>query len=414
MGGSKIIIALALVVFVVALPIYIVMEPERMVQAQEELRQDFVSDAAVLYVENCAVCHGAAGEGIGSMPSLDSQSLRTADYDFLYKTIARGRYGTTMAGWHSDEGGVFNSYQIDELVALVRYVDWSQVNGLAAEQGLIPPTLPVPEVGEELVQEIIALSPEGSIWAEGIQLYANNCTICHGIDGKGTEIGTMLNSPDVREKEKEELYHTISEGVPGTMMTGWVNALEPAEIESLVSFLLNWDVIEGEGLHLSPPEPVHVDLDNPEEVLALGERLFSTTCSACHGENGSGGTGPALNSLQVLTNKTDEQIANTIIQGGHRPNSTMPAFGDRMTSIEIDALVDYIRSWESTATWVENPRGTQQGGGPPWLRATPDANNLLSPETDGNGGRGGGPPWRTGDTASPAGVPVFPVSLCCF
>jgi mono/diheme cytochrome c family protein len=130
----------------------------------------------------------------------------------------------------------------------------------------------------------------------------------------------------------------------------------------------------------------------------LGERIYNTTCAACHGENGSGGTGPALNSLQLLTRKTDEQIQNTVINGGHRPNSTMPAFGDRLTSVEIGALVDYIRAWEPTATWVENPRGTQQGGGPPWLRATPDANNPIGPGRGqgGRGNQGGGPPWRQG------------------
>jgi hypothetical protein len=76
--------------------------------------------------------------------------------------------------------------------------------------------------------------------------------------------------------------------------------------------------------------------------------------------------------------------------------------------VEIGALVDFIRAWEPTATWVENPRGTAQGGGPPWLRATPDANNPVSPGGAAGsgaqgGGQGGGPPWRQSgtDTAAP-------------
>ena len=144
MNRYIIISVFSLLVLVVVLPVYTLLEPDRMVQAQVELRQEFVSDAAPIYVENCAICHGAAGEGIGAMPALDNPALWTADYDFLFKTIARGRYGTTMAGWHVDEGGNFNDYQVDELVALIRYVDWSQVGELAAVQGLIPPTLPVP------------------------------------------------------------------------------------------------------------------------------------------------------------------------------------------------------------------------------------------------------------------------------
>ncbi len=407
MNKYTIITFLALLILILALPVYAWLEPTRMAEAQADLRQEFVSDAAVLYVENCALCHGAAGEGIGPTPALDNPGLREADYDFLYKTIARGRYDTTMSGWHEDEGGSFNDYQLDELVALVRYADWSQVGELAAAQGLIPPTLPVPEADEGFLAEVAALSPEGSIWAEGMSIYASNCTICHGINGEGSDLAVPLNTPEIRATDSAELARIINEGVPSTMMAGWNGVLDTAEVDSVVSFLQNWDAIEGEGLVLTPPEPIHIDLDNPEEVLALGERIYSSTCISCHGENGSGGIGPVLNSQQVLTNKTDEDIRNTVINGGHRPNSSMPAFGDRMTAVEIDALVSFIRAWEPTAPWVENPRGTEQGGGgPPWLRATPDPDNPVAPGTQGQGqgkgqgrgGQGGGPAWREGNS----------------
>ena len=413
MNIYKLISVVALGLLVVVVPIYGLSESNRMAQAQVDLRYEFVSDAAVLYVENCAICHGASGEGIGAMPSLDNPGLQDADYDLLYKTIARGRYDTSMAGWHSEEGGIFNDYQVDELVALIRYVDWTQVGEMAAERGLIPPTMPVPIVEEQFLLDVAALSPEGNLWAEGMQIYANNCTICHGINGEGSDLGVSLNNPDVRATDSAELSRIIVEGVPGTLMAGWSNALEAQEVDSVVAFLQHWDVIEEQGLALTPPEPLQIDLDNPQEVFDLGERIFSTTCSVCHGENGSGGTGPAINSLQLLTNNTDDQLRNTIINGGHRPNTSMPAFGDRMTSVEINAVVDYIRAWEATAIWVENPRGTQQGGGPPWLRATPDASNPVTPGNSGQGqgqgqGQGGGqqggggPAWRQdSDTTAP-------------
>ncbi len=180
-------------------------------------------------------------------------------------------------------------------------------------------------------------------------------------------------------------------------MASWDKSLDTTEISSLVAFLKGWDVIQEAGLLLTPPAPIRIDLNNAEEVLGLGERIFAATCTSCHGENGSGGTGPAINSQQFLSRKTDEQIRDAVTYGGRRPNSTMPAFGDRMTSVEIDALVEYIRSWEPTAPWVANPRGTEQGGGgPPWLRATPDPNNPVVPgEGQGQGqGQGGGPSWR--------------------
>lgn len=428
---------LALLILVLALPIYAWLEPDRLKDAQAGLRQEFVSDAAVLYTANCAVCHGAAGEGIGAMPALDSDGLRSADYEMLYKTIARGRYDTAMAGWHEEEGGLFNDYQVDELVALIRYGDWPQVRELAAAEGLIPPTLPVPEVNDEFLEQVAALDAEGNVWAAGMQLYANNCTLCHGINGEGTDLGVALNTPEVRELAPEDVVRIVTEGVPGTLMAGWGGALEQSEIESLAAFLHNWDTISAQNLVLTPPEPIQIDVDDPEEILALGERIFSTTCVACHGENGSGGTGPALNSQQFLTSKTDEQVLQAITNGGWRPMSTMPAFGDRLTTIELQALVEFIRAWEPTAPSVANPRGTLQGGGPPWLRATPDPNNPVQPQAGGQGsgqgngyqgganpnfqrggqgnqgqggGQGGGPAWRQQGQNSDTTVPQIPGS----
>lgn len=411
MNKYNIITLIALLVMVIAVPIYALREPERLETSQEELRQEFVADASIMYVENCAVCHGAAGEGIGSMPALNSDVLREADYDFIYKTIERGRYDTVMTGWHVEEGGLYNEYQIDELVALIRYADWGAVGDLAVAEGKVPPVMPVPVIDEAMLADITALAPEGSEWAAGIQLYANNCTVCHGVNGEGSTLAVPLNDPIVRATDAAELTRIITEGVPGTMMTGWSSVLSPDETGQIVSFLQNWDIIGQEELVLIAPEPVQIDMSDPEQVVAIGEQIFNTTCTSCHGVDGSGGTGPALNSQQFLTSKTNDDIINTVINGGHRPNTTMPAFGDRFSNDEILALTEFIRAWEPTAPTVENPRGTEQGqGGPPW--ASEDANSTNTQGNgNGNGGNGnggggngqGGPAWRTDENSVPPG-----------
>jgi mono/diheme cytochrome c family protein len=401
MNRNTLVTFFALFLIVIALPIYGWLEPQRMEAAQDDLRQTFIADAAVMYVENCAICHGASGEGFGPMPGLDNDGLRSAPYDMLYKTISRGLYGTVMPAWHVDEGGIYTDYQIDELIALIRYGDWPEVGELAAAQGLIPPSLPVPVMDEALLAQVTALDEAGSEWAAGMQLYANNCTICHGVNGEGSALGVALNTPEIQASEAATLSRIIHEGVPGTLMMSWNSVLSPDEVGALVAFLQNWATLSAEGVALTPPEPVRLDLNNPEEVLAYGERLFATTCAACHGENGSGGTGPALNSQQILTRQTDEQILQTIINGGHRPNSAMPAFGDRLTLVEMEALVDYIRAWEPTAPLVENPRGTGQGGGPPWLRAD-GATTQGQGQGQGRQGNGqGGPAWQ--ESGAPPG-----------
>ena len=284
MNANKLISLLALLILILVLPAYAWLEPARMEQTQADLRQEYVSDAAVLYVENCTVCHGAQGEGISAMPALDNDALRTADYDMLYKTIARGRYDTAMTAWLRDEGGRLNEYQIDELVTLVRYGDWSQIRELAAQRGLIPPTLPAAEIDTVLLAEIAELDGEaGTQWAAGMQLYAANCTLCHGIRGEGSDLGVPLNTPDIQATDAATLQRIIGAGVAGTLMAGWDNRLHPAEIETVAAFLQNWDQIEAEGIELTPPEPVRIDINDPEAIMDLGQSIYDSTCIACHG-----------------------------------------------------------------------------------------------------------------------------------
>ncbi|MBX0329829.1 c-type cytochrome [Oscillochloris sp. ZM17-4] len=183
------------------------------------------------------------------------------------------------------------------------------------------------------------------------------------------------------------------------MMAPWGKTLDPDQITSVVAFLQHWDEISAAGVALTAPVPVQIDLGDAQAVLALGERLFTSTCTSCHGEAGSGGIGPAINSQQFLSRKDDAAITLAIVQGGQRPGSAMPAFGDRLTSVEIGAIVTYIRSLEATAPNVANPRGTEQGGGgPPWMRATPtpDPSGASAPESSSSGRGGGPPPWAGG------------------
>ncbi len=88
-----------------------------------------------------------------------------------------------------------------------------------------------------------------------------------------------------------------------------------------------------------------------ESIVEQGENLWGFNCAACHGANGEGAVGPALNSQQFLQAATNEQ-AETLIAVGI-PGSQMSAysldFGGPMTSEQIEAVVAFIRSWEPDA-----------------------------------------------------------------
>ena len=89
----------ALLVLVIAIPWYALQEGERMQDAQELLQQQYVVEASDVYVDNCAVCHGSNGEGVGVMPPLNNPALAEADAGMLFDTISRAAHGTSMASW---------------------------------------------------------------------------------------------------------------------------------------------------------------------------------------------------------------------------------------------------------------------------------------------------------------------------
>ena len=94
-----------------------------------------------------------------------------------------------------------------------------------------------------------------------------------------------------------------------------------------------------------------------------GESVWSLNCASCHGLNGEGGIGPALNSQQFLQSANNAQIDQLIAVGV--PGSQMSAysqdFGGPLTSEQIKSVTVFIRSWEPDAP--DNPEWRAMMGG---------------------------------------------------
>lgn len=141
-------------------------EPARQAQASEQLLDTSIDRGITQFATLCFTCHGEKGQGavvpdsnpIRLAPPLNRPDLRPTDsdqrkkmYDFIYKTIQRGRPGTPMPAWGQTDGGALFDEQINELTLMImngdRVVDyeghkdtaWNQVERLVKEhvaQGL--------------------------------------------------------------------------------------------------------------------------------------------------------------------------------------------------------------------------------------------------------------------------------------
>ncbi|MGD2044254.1 MAG: cytochrome c [Acidimicrobiia bacterium] len=86
-------------------------------------------------------------------------------------------------------------------------------------------------------------------------------------------------------------------------------------------------------------------------LVEQGSSIWELNCASCHGLDGEGGVGPALNSMQFLQSATDQQIRLLVAVGV--PGTQMSAysldFGGPLTTEQIKAVTTFIRAWEPDA-----------------------------------------------------------------
>lgn len=103
---------------------------------------------------------------------------------------------------------------------------------------------------------------------------------------------------------------------------------------------------------LAAPLVFASDLHRPDqapgtaEAVEAGKAAFMM-CAGCHGMEGEGkiGIAPRLNSPNYLAMSSNDFLRDTIVKG--RAGTNMAPFGAGMPPEQVDALVSYIRSWQT-------------------------------------------------------------------
>ncbi|SDT07784.1 cytochrome c oxidase subunit 2 [Halopseudomonas litoralis] len=92
-----------------------------------------------------------------------------------------------------------------------------------------------------------------------------------------------------------------------------------------------------------------------EELLERGERVYTSTCVACHQANGEGlpPMFPALNGSDMVLNDVAAHI-DVVVNGV--PGTAMAAFGKQLSEVDIAAVITYERNaWDNDTGEVVAP-----------------------------------------------------------
>ena len=95
-----------------------------------------------------------------------------------------------------------------------------------------------------------------------------------------------------------------------------------------------------------------------EADIAIGRQLFLGRCALCHGQDGEGGRGAALNTGQFRHGTSDREMFMTVRNG--ISNTEMP--GTFLTDPEVWRLVAYVKRLGLTRAPEEKASGDPQAG----------------------------------------------------
>jgi mono/diheme cytochrome c family protein len=203
---------------------------------------------------------------------------------------------------------------------------------------------------------------------DAMTLYAQNCSVCHGLAGEGISSIPPLNNPALQTMAYDDLTKTIARGRFNTAMPAWSKEdggpLSDYQISELVGLVKSgdWNTTRDRviNLGLAPLVPFTTEPDPTlfAEVANLPDgatlqtaiTIFAANCVACHGADGLGtGIAPALNDPLVREKNADE-LTRTVTFGS--AGTLMAGWNNALSTEEIAAMVTLIQHWDEVPAGI--------------------------------------------------------------
>jgi cytochrome c oxidase cbb3-type subunit 3 len=183
------------------------------INADPELLSFALAGGEAAFGDNCAPCHGRGAQGGFGYPNLrDDSWLWGGSLDAIHQTITHGIRANDPKTRTSQmpafgRMGLLNATQVNEVAEFVLSLSGRTGDNAAAERGA--------------------------------KIFADNCSPCHGKDGKGNQ---ELGAPDLTDQlwlyggDKPTIAETIINSRNGVMPV-WSGRLDPETIKELAIYV---------------------------------------------------------------------------------------------------------------------------------------------------------------------------------
>jgi mono/diheme cytochrome c family protein len=186
-----------------------------------------ITRGSQIYDANCAVCHGAEGQGrVGVNLSNDWPAIDPTA--FTRAVIEQGVSGTPMTPWSQQYGGPLDEQEIEDVVAFVTSLSGGRSD--MAPTATPFPVTPVPTVPGSTGDP-----------TQGSALFVQNCAMCHGESGQGRS-GASLSAGFSSINPQQFVRATVAQGIDNTAMPAWSQSyggpLTESEIDDISAFII--------------------------------------------------------------------------------------------------------------------------------------------------------------------------------
>jgi cytochrome c oxidase cbb3-type subunit 3 len=183
------------------------------ISADPELLRFALAGGEAAFGDNCAPCHGRGAQGAFGYPNLrDDSWLWGGTLDAIHQTIQHGIRANDP------------ETRAMQMPAFGR-------------MGLLTP--PQIDDAAEFVLSLSGRADDEAAASRGAQIFAANCALCHGAEGKGNQ---AIGAPNLTDElwlyagDKATIVETITNS-RGGVMPAWAGRLDPETIKELAIYV---------------------------------------------------------------------------------------------------------------------------------------------------------------------------------